>query len=186
MLSGNLIAILSSGFIHYVYSKFIDPQNYDFAELDTHITLVEQDLRGLSDEEKDPVALRRAERWITRRGYALTLVLIIIWPVLSVPAGVFTKSYFAFWVLVAIAWGFGAAIVITVIPLTESSEEINTVLSGMYNKITGREPVQAKDPNAKVVEEPVKMQADDASVVEAGEGSASTPLEKEMEMDMEA
>jgi hypothetical protein len=30
---------------------------------------------------------------------------------LSVPAGVFYRSYFAFWVLVAIAWGFGAAIV---------------------------------------------------------------------------
>jgi len=182
MLSGNLIAILSSGLIHYVYSKVIDPQNYDFAELDTHITLVEEDLRGLTDEEKDPVALRRAERWITRRGYVLTMVLIIIWPVLSVPAGVFTRSYFAFWVLVAIAWGFGAAIVITVVPLTESSEEINTVLSGMYNRLAGREPVQAQDPNAKLVEEPVKMEADDASV-EAGEGSASTPPEKETEVE---
>merc|ERR1739846_48380 len=29
-LSGNLIAICSSGIIHYVYSKFIDPQDFDF------------------------------------------------------------------------------------------------------------------------------------------------------------
>lgn len=100
MLSGNLIALISSAIIHYVYSVFIDPQDYDFSELDTHITLVEQDMRGLTDEEKDPVLLRRAERWIVRRGYALTLVLIVIWPLLSVPAGVFSKSYFAFWVLV--------------------------------------------------------------------------------------
>jgi hypothetical protein len=26
---------------------FIDPQDYDFSELDKHITLVEQDLSGL-------------------------------------------------------------------------------------------------------------------------------------------
>ena len=113
MLSGNLIAILSSGFIHFVYSMFIDPQDYDFAELDQHITLVEEDMRGLTEEEKDPKLLEKAEKWIAARGYALTLVLIVVWPVLSVPAGVFTEAYFAFWVLVAIAWGFGAAITIS-------------------------------------------------------------------------
>ena len=96
-------------------------------------------------KKQDPDELRRAERWITRHGYALTLILIFVWPVLSVPAGVFTKSYFAFWVLIAIAWGFGAAIVITVLPLSESAEDINTVLSGLYNSITGREAVQAED-----------------------------------------
>ena len=113
MLSGNLIAILSSGFIHFVYSVFVDPQDYDFDELDKHITLVEDDNRGLTDEEKDPHTLEKAERWIKRRGYVLTIILIVIWPILSVPAGVFTRSYFAFWVLVAIAWGFGAAIIIS-------------------------------------------------------------------------
>ena len=153
MLSGNLIAILSSAFIHYVWSVFVDPQDYDFKELDTHITLVEEDMRGLTDDEKDPVQLRRAERWIKHRGYGLTVVLIIIWPLTSIPAGVFSKGYFAFWILIAIAWGFGGAIIITVLPLTESAEDINTVLSGIYNKITGRTPVQAVDPNMKIVEE---------------------------------
>ena len=153
MLSGNLVAILSSGLIHFVYSMFIDPQDYDFEELDKQIQLVEQDMRGLTAEEQDPVALRRAERWITRRGYVLTLILIFVWPILSVPAGVFSKSYFAFWVLVAIAWGFGAALVITVLPLTESAEDINMVLSGIFNKITGRKPEQAEDPNADAAKE---------------------------------
>ena len=115
--------------------------------MDKHITLVEEDLRGLTAEEKDPVALRRAERWITRRGYVLTLVLIVIWPLLSIPAGVFSESYFAFWVLVAIAWGFGAALTLAILPLSESSEEINTALSGIWNYVTGREPVQAQDPD---------------------------------------
>jgi Na+/proline symporter len=72
MLSGNLIAICSSGIIHFVYSVFVDPQDYDFSELDQHITLVEEDNRGLTDEEKNPEVLRRAERWISRRGYVLS------------------------------------------------------------------------------------------------------------------
>jgi Na+/proline symporter len=138
MLSGNLIAILSSGIIHFMYSTFIDPNDFDFAELEKNITLVEQDMRGLTEEEQNPVELAAAERWIKRRGYVLTIILIFVWPILSVPAGVFTESYFAFWVLVAIAWGFGAAIVITILPLSESSEDIETVLSGMFNSCLGR------------------------------------------------
>jgi urea-proton symporter len=140
MLSGNLIAIISSGVIHYVYSVFIDPQDYDFAELDQHIKLVEDDTRGLTDAEKDPHLLDKADRWIKRRGYVLTIVLIVIWPLLSVPAGVFTKSYFAFWVLIAMAWGFGAAITLVVLPLSESQEDIGIAITGMYNAVSGRKP----------------------------------------------
>lgn len=162
MLSGNLIAILSSGVIHYVYSKFIDPQNYDFSELNNHITLVEQDTRGLTADEQDPVMLRRTERWIKRRGYVLTLLLIFVWPLLSVPAGVYSKAYFAFWVLVAIAWGFGAAIVIAVLPLTESSEDINMVLSGIYYSLICKEAPQAVDP-ATLEEKEAKELSDDAT-----------------------
>ncbi len=145
MLSGNLVAIISSALIHAAWSIFIDPQDYDFSELDAKITLVEQDLRGLTDDEKDPVVLRRAERWITRRGYVLTFVLIFVWPLLSVPAGVFSKSYFAFWVMVALAWGFGAALVITILPLVESAEDINKVLGGIMYAVTGRSPPERPD-----------------------------------------
>lgn len=133
MLSGNLVAILSSGFIHYVYSKFIDPQDYDFSQLDGQIKLVENDTSGLEAEQQDPDELRRAHRWITRRGYILTVVLIIVWPLLSIPAKVFSKDYFAFWVLLSIVWGFGAAITITILPIAESQSEIGAGFSGLWN-----------------------------------------------------
>jgi urea-proton symporter len=137
MLTGNLIAILSSGLIHYFFSVFVDPQDYDFDQLDRNISLVENDTRGLGDEEKDPEVLDGAERWIVRRGFALAIVLVVVWPLFSVPAGIFSKSYFAFWVLISIAWGFGAGLVITVLPLTESADEINVVLSGIRNYFSG-------------------------------------------------
>jgi hypothetical protein len=160
MLSGNLIALLSSGIIHYMYSTFIDPNDFDFDEIEKNITLVEQDMRGLTADEQ-----------------VLTIILIFIWPILSVPAGVFTRSYFAFWVLVAIAWGFGAAIVITVLPLTESAEDIDTVLSGMFNACCGRKAdhhlgnPDAADAAAKEVSEEVETaeKVDDLDGVEAVE-----------------
>jgi urea-proton symporter len=181
MLSGNLIAILSSGFIHWSYSMFIDPQDYDFDDLDKNINLVEDDMRGLTAEEKDPVLLARAERWITRRGYALTFVLIFVWPLLSVPAGTFSKSYFAFWVLVAIAWGFGAGLILTILPLTESSEEIATVLSGLYNLTFHRKPQRAEDPNA-----PKEISEDDVPEKEPEEESIEEPVSGEKTMEEEA
>lgn len=160
MLSGNLIAILSSGFIHYVYSKFVDPQNFDFDTLDNDILLVEQDLSGLGAEQRDKKELNKWKNWIKRRGYVLTFVLIFLWPILSVPAQVFSKGYFALWVLISIAWGFGAAIIISILPITESSADIGAVFSGMYNAMMGKEgniryaeeKAAAKE---KVVDEPV-------------------------------
>ncbi len=139
MLSGNLVAILSSGAIHYLWSILIDPHVYDFSELDKHILLVEQDdTRGLTDDEKDPVLLAKAERWIKRRGYFLTLFLIVVWPLLSIPAGVFTSSYFAFWVLISVAWGFGAALIVFLLPLIESSEDIAVVSNNLCIAVFGR------------------------------------------------
>jgi len=176
MLSGNLVAIFMSAFIHWAYSVFIDPTEYDFAELDKHITLVEQDMSGLTEAEQDPEELDKALKWITRRGYALTFILIFVWPVLSLPAGKFTESYFAFWVLVAIAWGFGAALIITVLPIMESSEEILKVLSGMWGWMTGRglpdaipgEEVYSKgiDEEEQDFEKPVKAEPEVEGEVE--------------------
>merc|ERR1739844_442127 len=130
MLSGNVVAICSSGLIHAAYSMMY-PQNFDFSTLDSKIKLVENDQSGLSTEEQDPEMLEASSKWIVSRGWILTIVLVVIWPLLSIPAGKFTKDYFAFWVLVAIAWGFGAAIIITFLPLIESMEEITGVMGIM-------------------------------------------------------
>jgi SSS family transporter len=157
MLTGNLVAILSSALVHVVYSIAIDPQDFDFSTLDEKIKLVEDDTRGLTAEDQDPEMLAEAERWIARRGYALSLILVVVWPLLSIPAGTFTKNYFAFWVLVAIAWGFGAAIVIAILPLLESSDDIGAVFSGCCGGSKGEaEEVKKVEEVEEKVEEPVE------------------------------
>ena len=187
MLSGNLIAILSSGLIHYVYSKFIDPADFDFATLDANIHLVEQDLLGLGVKQQDKTELRRAKRWITCHGYLLTFVLILVWPLLSIPAQVFSKDYFAFWVLVSMAWGFGAAITISFLPLFESQDEIGRVFSGMFNYMTGRQGDAAdyakEEPPVKAMDEPeVEAPAVAADAPAAAAADEEDPVKKEGEV----
>jgi len=130
MLAGNLVAILSSGSIHYLYSCWW-PQDFCFDSLDERIRLVENDMSGLSAEDKDPKMLADAYRWIKIRGLAVTILLLVIWPLASIPARTFTKGYFKFWVLVAIIWGFLSAVVITILPLWESSRELMQVFRGL-------------------------------------------------------
>jgi hypothetical protein len=164
MLAGNLIAILSSAFIHWAYSAFVDPQDFDFDTLNDRIRLVEDDRRGLTSVEQDPELLARTERWITRRGFLLSIVLVVIWPLLSIPAGVFSQTYFAFWVLVSLVWGFSAAIVATVLPWIESSDDINRVMGGFWTwlrspKLTPRDRRRAEI-LAKNAQTRMQLQAD--------------------------
>jgi urea-proton symporter len=169
MLSGNLVAILSSGFIHYVYSKYVENKDYDFDEMEKNIRLVEEDLSGLSEAERDPVLLDATEKWIMRRGYVLTLILVVIWPLASVPAGVFTRSYFAFWVLISIAWAFGAAITITSLPISESQEEIFAVCVGILKAIKGNpthETPMTAETKVLAEDDSVPKKEVEASVVE--------------------
>ena len=78
--------------------------------------------------------LAEAYKWIVTRGWFLSIMLVVVWPLLSIPAGKFTKDYFAFWVLISIAWGFGAAIVITFLPLMESATELSAVFNGIIGR----------------------------------------------------
>ena len=47
-------------------------------------------------------------------------------------AGQFSKGYFTFWAVIAIAWGTIGSAVIIVLPLTESWKTIQSVMLGMF------------------------------------------------------
>merc|ERR1719440_703519 len=75
--------------------------------------------------------LMKAKKTIFNTSVATSILLCVVWPALSVPAGVFTKSYFAFWVFIALLWGLVATFVIIVLPLYESYDQIMLVLYGL-------------------------------------------------------
>ena len=49
--------------------------------------------------------MEHAYRWILKWGGGTAFVIIIAWPCLALPAGVFSKGYFTFWVIISIVWG---------------------------------------------------------------------------------
>ncbi|KAG2282995.1 hypothetical protein Bca4012_051673 [Brassica carinata] len=134
MLAGNLVAILTGGLIHAVCS-LVQPQNYDWSTT-REIKLVEDgasgDVNDVPLEELREEKLKRAKAWIVRWGLVFTLVIVVIWPVLSLPARVFSRGYFWFWAVVAIAWGTIGSIVIVGLPLIESWGTIKSVCMGLF------------------------------------------------------
>ena len=78
----------------------------------------------VEDAESSPEALTRALHWTYWTGGVLTLVMIIFWPLLAIPAGVFSKGYFHLWVIIAMAWGLVASVCTLVLPIWEARETL--------------------------------------------------------------
>jgi len=141
-LAGNIVAIVSSGLIHVVFS-LAKPQNYDFKSMG-EIKMLENDQSGLAEEDYQESVLASAKMWIQKWGWAFTIIMVIIWPLLSLPAGVFSKDYWSMWVFISIAWAFVATFVIIWLPLYESADTFKGIFVAMTGMGSKAEPV-AKD-----------------------------------------
>eukprot|EP00747_Dinoflagellata_sp_TGD_P160771 gnl/TRDRNA2_/TRDRNA2_178016_c0_seq1.p1 gnl/TRDRNA2_/TRDRNA2_178016_c0~~gnl/TRDRNA2_/TRDRNA2_178016_c0_seq1.p1 ORF type:complete len:691 (+),score=103.58 gnl/TRDRNA2_/TRDRNA2_178016_c0_seq1:94-2166(+) len=125
-LAGNIMALGSSALIHAGFS-FANPQKYDFKSMG-NIAMMEDDRRGLDGEDYSDEYLNAAKWWIQKWGWGFTILMVLVWPLLSLPAGVFSLGYFAMWVFISIVWSFVATVVIIVLPVYESSDSIMNVL----------------------------------------------------------
>ncbi|RAL40381.1 hypothetical protein DM860_006451 [Cuscuta australis] len=130
MLAGNLVSILTGGAVHALCS-FLRPQNYDW-ESTKKISVVEKEKSEEVEEELKEEKLASARSWIVKWGVCFTFVILVVWPLLTLPAGVFSKGYFTLWAVVAIAWGSIASAVIIALPLMESWKTITRVAQGMF------------------------------------------------------
>eukprot|EP01025_Chloroclados_australasicus_P054480 TRINITY_DN645_c0_g1_i2.p1 TRINITY_DN645_c0_g1~~TRINITY_DN645_c0_g1_i2.p1 ORF type:complete len:669 (-),score=98.15 TRINITY_DN645_c0_g1_i2:461-2467(-) len=133
MLAGNVAAICASGIVCTIYS-LIFPDDFDWAKL-KEIPMIEQDgSADLAEEGEDSAeGLLGALRFTVIYGTILSGVLIIVWPLLALPAGVFSEGYFSFWVGLAIAWGLLATVAMITLPLWESRVGLVTVLSNLLS-----------------------------------------------------
>ncbi|CAL5188377.1 unnamed protein product [Lathyrus oleraceus] len=130
MLAGNLVSILTGGGVHAVCSM-LWPQNYDWSTT-KQITVVEKEKTDLPMEEFKEEKLIKAKVWIVKWGVGFTVLIVILWPILSLPAGEFSKGYFYFWAVIAIGWGTIGSAVIIALPIIESWDTIQTVIQGMF------------------------------------------------------
>lgn len=91
--------------------------------------MVEEDPAAFSAEGEDsPASLTKALRWTYITGGTLTLVLLILWPILALPAGVFSQSYFTMWVVIALIWGLLASACCILYPIVEAGSHILNIL----------------------------------------------------------
>ncbi|PRW20754.1 urea-proton symporter DUR3-like [Chlorella sorokiniana] len=132
MLAGNLTSILSSLVICLVWG-WLKPQNYDW-KTTREIPTVEEDASAhhAYEGEDSMEAMDRAKKVMMRVGWGLSFTLIILWPLLALPAGVFSKGYFTFWVILAITWGLIATVVSTALPLWEARESLWTITRNLF------------------------------------------------------
>lgn len=133
MLAGNLVSMLSSGVVCTIMS-LIHPDDCDWSTTRA-IPLIEDDPNAhipFEDEENLEKALRR----IGMLGVVLTIILVVLWPLLSLPFNVFSPSYFTFWVVLSFVWGIVSCIILIILPIVESRFNILTVVSG--GKYAGR------------------------------------------------
>ncbi|KAM7490937.1 hypothetical protein LguiA_033858 [Lonicera macranthoides] len=130
MLAGNLVSIITGGVVHFVCSV-LRPQNYEW-DTTKQITMVEKEKSELPVEELKEEKLLKAKVWILKWGVGFTFVIAILWPLLSLPAGQFSKGYFTFWAVIAIAWGTVGSAIIIALPVMESWKTIESVLLGLF------------------------------------------------------
>lgn len=63
-------------------------------------------LQVIDSEKEDPAAMAYAYKMTWIWAGCLSVVVFVLWPLLTLPAGVFSRSYFTFWVVLAMIWGF--------------------------------------------------------------------------------
>jgi hypothetical protein len=138
-LAGNCASLFGSIFVTIPIS-LIWPQNYDWAELrkatDAGIVdAAENDDSAMLDEEGEDSAqaMDNALSWTYKTGSVLTLILIILWPCLAIPAGHFTPSYWGWWVALAIAWGLLATAATIILPLWEARQVFINIMSSLLH-----------------------------------------------------
>ncbi|CAM6103126.1 unnamed protein product [Calypogeia fissa] len=129
MLAGNLVSILSGGAICATVSM-LNPQNFNW-DATRNLSVVEKEESEVPEEEYNEANLKHARNWILKWGVAFTILILILWPLLALPAKVFSEGYFTLWACIAIIWGSVGSIIIIVLPLYESWSTITFILGAM-------------------------------------------------------
>lgn len=102
----------------------IKPANFDFditrqkLEILTDDEVVENAIHD-DPAERDPAKLTKAFNFAIVSSVALTIILIIIWPLpMYGTRYVFSKPFFTFWVAISMIWAIIATIACTIYPVS--------------------------------------------------------------------
>jgi urea-proton symporter len=143
-LAGNLVALFSSPIICIAISLMSPQKDFDWDQLKkkTEEWLIEDDIdekdrvthseligmnHGQEDSEEELSKVLYFSYWF---GGGLSIVLIIAWPLLTLPEVNFSKSYWNWWVAIGFIWAHCAAFVTMVYPIWEIREDLIAFFMG--------------------------------------------------------
>ena len=135
MLYGNVVAILSSGFICVVIS-LAQNKKYDWTTLNPQMQIVEADMTeavkaNIAQAAADEATLKKAYHFSLKGGGILTIICVVVWPLPLYFSGyVFDIGFYGFWVSIAIVWVSVAAFTIICMPIYEARHGFAKVLGG--------------------------------------------------------
>ncbi len=133
LLIGNIISI-SVGAAISVIGSLVRPAYFNFEVMKQRILVVDEKIRSIIEKDSDDSQLLRYGKFVRRCAIALSLVLVVIWPLPLYFSGyVFSLQTYTFWVGLAVVWASVAACVIILLPLIESRGGIMQVLRGVTN-----------------------------------------------------
>jgi len=151
MLAGNLVSLLLPFFITVPMSLVAPQQNFDWDETREQITFVadEEEIAKKveydRDEEENPEKLNAAMKVAYAWAWALTGVLIFLFPLpLLGERYIFSTSFFTFWVVIGFMWTWVAALTVTIWPVYESLGGVTTICTNLlqgksHSKIPSKE-----------------------------------------------
>ena len=124
LVTGNLLSLCVAPIVAIAISVAEGGQNFDWKILEENAGkfMVEADKNAILAEtggENSKAAMDRAMYITLRLGFGLSLTMIPIWPLLTLPQDPFSKSYFTFYVVLSFIWGHIAMGITTIIPIYE-------------------------------------------------------------------
>jgi len=126
-------------------------QNFDWDETREQITFVADEVEIAKkveynrEEEEDPAKLNAAMKTAYTWAWALTAVLIFLFPLpLLGERYIFSTSFFTFWVVIGFMWTWVAALTVIIWPIFESIGGVATIFTNMlggkaHSKVPSKE-----------------------------------------------
>ncbi len=155
LLVGNVVSILVGAAIVLIGSS-IRPEYFDFSLMKQKIVTVDGRIKGLFEKENEEY-LKKSSKFGYKIAIALTLVLVVAWPMpLYLSGYVFSQTTYFMWVGIAVAWAAIAAGVIVFMPLIESRAGISRALQmiGQKTEAATYELANKKWPDLDMTKDP--------------------------------
>eukprot|EP00249_Psilotum_nudum_P005971 c19366_g1_i1 orf=48-2024(+) len=130
-MTGTIVSVVVSGVICVVWT-IVYPDTTDNYERFNEIHVMDD--VDIIDHPDGAFKKDDSFRFTSMVALSLSVFMVVIWPLLTLPAGDFPKNYFSFWIIISMLWALIATIVCIFLPLLESRNAIIHVVKLMFSQ----------------------------------------------------